>query len=303
MESRKFTSIVKPLSALIPVEFTYQYNKEEKLTKSFYSFNNGFSFCTHDMLSGVQDIVLSKKNLLALTNKLSLYNIFDEDSKKINIGTIAGSVFLKSNGKYITSLREELYLGGKGEKLPVTISPVEGNPNEVELIINKSHKVTIDEEYPYTARLYSDYLRESKQYRQRFEIEFAHNKLTIKTKTKEGWRYLSYGVDNAIRAVGLHLNEIKVNPYVFDIEDITNPEMLYDFNAKNSEVKYFNELTTSNDLRTLKVKNELISNTHLLISCPTSVAGLSAKVPINIALTKTNFSSTGSYLTKPQNEH
>lgn len=299
MESPTFTSIVRPLSALIPVEFTYSYNKEEKLTKDFYLFDNGLSYCTHAILSGLQDIALSKKNLLALTNKLSLYDVFETDSTQIKLGTIAGSVYLKSQGAYVTSLREQIYLGGKGEYLPVTISPIQGQSNLVELIINKNYKVTIDEEYPYTARLYSDYLRESKLYRQRFEIDYADDKISIRTKTKEGWRFLSYGVDNVLRAVGLHLNEVKINPYVFDVEPITNTSIFYDFNAKNSEVEYFNELTTTNDLRTLNIKEESISNTHLLVSCSTSVIGLSSKVPINISLTKTNFSSTGSYLTKP----
>jgi hypothetical protein len=299
MESPNFISIVRPLSALIPIEFTYSYNKEEKLTKDFYLFNNGLSYCTHAILSGLQDISLSKKNLLALTNKLSLYDVFDTDSTQIKLGTIAGSIYIKSQGTYVTFLREQIYLGGKGERLPVTISPVEGQSNLVELIINKTYKITIDEEYPYTARLYSDYLRESKLYRQRFEIDYADDKISIRTKTKEGWRFLSYGVDNVIRAIGLHLNEVKINPYVFDVEPITNSSILYDFNAKNSEVEYFNELTTANNLRTLNIKEESISNTHLLVSCSTSVIGLSSKVPINISLTKTNFSSTGSYLTKP----
>ena len=300
MESPTYTSTVLPLSALVPVEFTYSYNKEEKLTKDFYLFNNGLSYCTHAILSGLQDIVLSKKNLLALTNKLSLYDVFETDSTQLNLGAISGSVYLKSGDKYVTFLKEQLYLGGIGSPVPLTISPIEGQPNLVELIINKTHKVTMDEEYPYTARLYSDYLRESKLYRQRFEIDFADNKILIRTKTKEGWRFLSYGVDDVIRGVGLHLNEKKVNPYIFDIEPITNPDMLYDFNAKNSEVEYFNELTTANNLRTLNIKEESISNTHLLVSCSTALIGASSKVPINIALTKTNFSSTGSYLTKPR---
>lgn len=300
MESPTYTSTVLSLSALIPVEFTYLYNKEEKLTKNFYLFNNGLSYCTHAILSGLQDIALSKKSLLALTNNISLYDVFDTDSTQINLGTIAGSVYLKSDSKYVTFLKEQLYLGGIGAPLPVTISPIEGQNKLVELIINKTHKVTIDEEYPYTARLYSDYLRESKLYRQRFEIDFADGKISIRTKTKEGWRFLSYGVDNILRAVGLHLNEVKINPYVFDVEPITKSDMQYDFNAKNSEVEYFNELTTTNNLHTLNIKEESISNTHLLVSCSTSIIGTSSKVPINISLTKTNFSSTGSYLTKPR---
>lgn len=300
MASPTYASTIRPLSALIPVEFTYAYNKEEALTKNFYLFNNGLSYCTHAILSGVQDITLSKKNLLALTSKLSLYDVFDTDSTSIDLGTIAGSIYLKSSNKYVTSLREQMYLGGIGSPLPITISPVRGESNLVELIINKDYKVTIDETYPYTARLYSDYLRESSLYRQRFEIDFADNKITIKTKTKEGWRYLSYGADNTLRAIGLHLNEVKVNPYVFEVEPITNSEIFYGFNAKNSEVEYFNELTTSNNARTLNIKEESISDTHLLISCATSTIGSSSKVPINIALTKTNFSSKGSYLTKSQ---
>jgi hypothetical protein len=117
--------------------------------------------------------------------------------------------------------------------------------------------------------------------------------------TKDGWRFLGYGADQTIRATGVTLNEVIVSPYIFDMEFVSNETLLYNINAKTSEVKYFNELVTFLNRNTVTIKKEEISDTHLLISCPTSLLGSTEqRIPINVSLTKTNFAATGTYLTK-----
>jgi hypothetical protein len=64
------------------------------------------------------------------------------------------------------------------------------------------------------------------------------------------------------------------------------------------EVKYYNDIETFQNRLTLDVKEKNISDTNLLISCATSDMTKEDKTPINIALLKTNFTSTGTYAPK-----
>lgn len=286
------------LSALSPIKFTYKFDNEEKLTNSLTSLKNGLSFYSHEALAKVQDVVLSNHNLLVLTDKMPVRNVFDNEIVDINIGIIAGSLYLKSpiNNKYVTYTKNNLYVGGTGKPLLFTVVPIEGNI--VELIVNQTKKIIIDDSYPYTAKISSDVLTSDKIYRQRFEMELKDGKCLFKTYTNEGYRFLSYGADNVIRAIGLSLNEFVVNPYLFDVEFLTNGKIQVGFDPKTTEIKYHNEFGSFSNQKTVSIKTEEESDTHLLISCATSVIAKSNEVPVNIALTKTNFSSSGSYSTK-----
>jgi hypothetical protein len=134
-----FTFVNESLSSLSPIKFTYKFNKEEPVAGNFRSFANGFSYYTHNALSEVQDVVFSKKNFIALTSKKSLYDVFDPDSEYLNLGTIAGSIFLKTRkGQYVTFLKDVVYVGGSNP-LFITVSPLETSKNIVELIVDKDH--------------------------------------------------------------------------------------------------------------------------------------------------------------------
>lgn len=295
-----FSASTQSLSALTPVKFTYKFNKEENLSGVLNSFRNGFEYYKHDAFENFHDAALSKKSCLILTNNKPLKDVFDSDSKQIDIGTIAGCLFLKTpNKKYFTVTDNGIYVGGIGEKLFINVVPILGNV--VELKVGKTQHIQIDKEYPYTAKLSEEILDGEDLERQRFELEYRNNLISFKTKTQEGYRYLSYGIDQTVRAVGLMLNETVVNPYLFTPEFVSTNGLYYDFDAKTSEVKYYNELAAFANRYTVNIKQEQESNTNLLISCSTAtiaLSGSSGKVPINIALTKTNFSSSGSYSTK-----
>ena len=292
-----FTLTTHSLSALSPVKFTYKFNKEEKLSGALYSYNNGFGYYKHDAFESFHDAAFSKKNCLILTNNKPLKDVFASDSKQVNIGTVAGCMFLKTaSGKYLTTLSNGIYVGGIGEKLFVNVLPISNNI--VELKISKTKYIQIDKDYPYTAKISEEILDGDDLNRQRFEIDYKDGLVSFKTLTKEGYRYLSYGVDQTVRAVGLMLNETVVNPYLFIPDFISENGIYHDFDAKTSEVKYYNELTAFANRYNLNIKEEQESDTNLLISCTTTDIALSASVPVNIALTKTNFSSSGSYSTK-----
>lgn len=285
------------LSALSPVKFTYKFNKEEKLTGNLVTYNNGCSYYTHGALQSAQDVALSKKNLLVITNNMPLKEIFNTDSSEISIGTIPLTLYLKTPAnQYVKYINKNIYAGGIGDFLQISVVPIANKI--VELVIDKTKKIIIDELYPYTARISEDILTEDKINRQRFEVDYKDNKISFKTKTKEGYRFLSYGADKTIRAVGLMLNETVVNPYLFTAEFVCDSEIFYDFNARTSEVKYFNDLGSFINQKNLNIKEEKESNPHLLISCTTQDISLSGEVPINIALLKSNFSSSGTFSTK-----
>jgi len=287
---------IHSLSALIPVKFTYEFNKEEKLSNSLASYSNGFKYYKHNAFENFQDAVLSKGTCLILTNNKPLKDVFESDSKYLDVGTVAGSMFLKtSTGKYFTTKSDNIYIGGTGSKLFVNVAPIEGNI--VELKPSNTTHIQIDSDYPYNARISTEILDGEDLERQRFQVDYNEGIISFKTKTKEGYRYLSYSTaDQTVRAVGLMLNETVVNPYLFVPEFISPARIYYDFDEETSAVKYYNTPSAVADQFTVNIKQQQENDTNLLISCTTESIAASARVPLNISLTKTNFSSSGSYL-------
>ena len=288
---------IHSLSALFPVNFTYKYNKEEKLSGQLTTHNNGFGYYKHDLFNNFIDASLSKKNFLVLTDVKQLKTIFETDSETLYVGNISGCTFLKAaNGKYLCNLKNNIYAGGIGQKMFINIVPI--TKNIVELRTTKTQKIQIDKEYPYTARLSDEELGGDDIERQRFEIDFKNGLIYFKTKTQEGYRFLSYGVDQVVRAVGLMLNNTAINSYFFVPEFVSDSSILYNFDAKTDEIKYFNELSNTDNRLTVNIKENQETNTNLLVSCSTKDISKLNTVSVNIALTKTNFSSSGSYTPK-----
>lgn len=288
--------VIHSLSALRPVKLVYEFNNQEKLTANLSTYQNGFSYYKHDALENAQDAVFSNKTCVIVTDNIPLKQVFDSDSKLITVGTIAGTFYLKLGDKTLTHSGDQVYVGGTGTPLLISLVPL-GN-NTVELKFGKTHYLQVDSEYPYTLRVTDNILDDNDIKRQRFVYDYKDRKLSFRTLTKEGWRFLSAGVDQTVRAVGLILNETKVNSYFFDPEFISTEAVNYNFDATNTEVKYYNELPSYDNRQTVAVKDAQESNTNLLITCPTSEIAKSTEAKINIALTRSNFSSTGSYVTK-----
>ena len=292
-----FSVSTQSLSALVPVKFTYKYNKEEKLSGTYNLYRNGLGYYQYDVFKGFHDAALSNKNCLILTENKPLKDVFESDSRQIDIGTVAGCLYLKaSTGQYVTTLSDDIFVGGTGENLLINVMPVTNKI--VELKVGKTKYIQVDKEYPYTARLSTEILDGEDLARQQFELEYKDGLISFKTITQEGGRYLSYGADLTVRAVGLMLNETIVNSYVFKTEFVSNNGIYYDFDAKVSEVKYFNEIAATANRNTVNIKEDQESSTNLLITCTTADIAKSNEAVVNIALTKTNFSSSGSYTTK-----
>ena len=282
------------LADLKPVRFVYDYHTKHTLKHQLVSLQGGLTFCKHDALINYKDSALSKKNCLFLTDIKELSGVFTKTSHILTIGEISGSLFLHINGKYVTHLNGGLFLGGIGEKLFINVVPVGRSLSE--LRINKTHYIKIDNYYPYTARITNEAVGSSDDHTRLFKIEYSKGGLiSFKTKTKEGHRFLSFGVDRVIRAVGLELNRTIVNPYHFKAEFKTNPVFEYNTMTESSEIKYFNELNSSKNKNNVNIKLERPKNTNFLISCPSLNVSDSDEVNVNIAMLKTNFTSTGTF--------
>ena len=286
---------IHPLSALNPVKFTYKYNSEEKLAGTANMYQGGFAYNEYELFRNYKDAVMSKQNCLVLSDVKPLSAVFVESPRDLSVGTIAGSMFLKTQqGQYVTTTENQLFVGGSGERLFLRVLP-SGN-DTVELKATDTHYLQIDTSYPYTVRLSEEILGEGDTYRREFKIDYAQGKVSFKNQTAEGFRYLSFsGIDKVVRAVGVELNDTVVNPYRWTAELVSSDSLLYDFNPRQDEVKYYNDLVLAKDRKTLNIKQVKQRDTNYIVTCPTSNIPLSGDVVVNIASAKTNFSSSNTY--------
>lgn len=281
------------LSAITPVKFTYKYNTEEKLTGAYSSLKGGFAYYRHAALVGFKDAALSRKTCLMLTDVKSIKDVLVKTEETFNIGQIAGTLFLKVKSNFITETNNTLYVGGTGKPVLITIVPV--GDNLAELRVNRTKYVQIDQTYPYTARLSEEIVDPSELQFRRYEVEYSKGLISFKVKTPEGYRFLSHGVDNVLRGVGLELNDTIVNSYHFVAEYKTRATMAYNFIPEEKEVKYHNDLLDQQHKTDVKLKEMIDNESNLLISCPTSKLSMSKEVIVNIASLKTDYTPTGTF--------
>ena len=285
------------LSALTPVKFAYRYNSEEVFESDTNLFKSNFSYHKHELLNQFQDAAFSKQNCLVLTDTKKLNSVFKNKITELSIGQVPASIYLKTTtGYFLTETNGLIYVGGTGERLMVTLDPL--GDNIVELNIGSTEKyIKIDESYPYTASIQERVLGDDELYLAQFEVDYKNGFLTLKAETPEGPRFLSYGADRILRAVGLEMNDMIINSYRFIPEFVTSPSIPYNFDPTIKEVKYYNEISSVDGRKNVGIRSSAENNTNLLVSCPTvdlSLESLSS-VSVNIAIAKTNFSSSGTY--------
>lgn len=284
------------LSALQPIKFVYNYNTKEELAGNYQFAYNNWSYYKHEALVGFKDAAFSKNTCLILTDIKSLNNTLATETTEYKVGEISGTIYLKSKGQYVSLLNGNLFLGApcgrQTTKALINIFPV-GN-SFVELKIGKK-TIQIDESYPYTARLMDVALDDDSPYR-KFEMEYDSGLVSFKIKTSDGYRFLSYGADNVIRAVGVELNETTVNNYHFEAEFKTRSNITYGFNPTTDEVSYYNELNSYENKFNVLLKRSVDRPTNLLITCPTNELSKDEQADVNISLLKTNYTSSGGFL-------
>lgn len=293
-----FTVNSYSLSAISPVKFVYRYRTEEKLVGTYTSLGGDFAYYKHDALTNFKDAALSRKTFVALTDIKQIKDIFELSEENLNIGEIAGTLYLLVGDKRITETNDTLYVGGTGRPVLITIVPLSNGL--VELRVDRTKYIEIEQTYPYTAKLTEDIVDATElQYRQ-YEVEYSKGLISFKVKTPEGYRFLSYGVDNVIRAVGVELNETIVNPYHFSADYKTRSTMTYNYTPDEKEVKYYNELNKQEHKTDVEIKQIIDSESNLLITCPThSLSKPNQKdVVINITSLKTDYTPNGTFSPK-----
>lgn len=287
------------LSALSPVKFNYNFSDEQEFKGRHKPVANNFFYYEHDGFKNFKDAAISKKSVLVLTETAPLENIFSSKTFSRGLGTISGSFFIKANGRFLTVKNNLIYrgspCGNSSNPSLITISSLKNNLVEIRI---GSKLVEIDPVYPFTAKLVDTETFGDVQYRQ-FETDFADNKIAFKIKTPIGYRFLAFGIDNTLRAVGVELNDLPINQYHFEVISHTRTSINYGFDVKLSElkeVKYFNSFTDQRYNQTVDIKQVINRDTNYLISCPTLDISINSNPSANIANLKTNYSSTGAFL-------
>jgi hypothetical protein len=290
------------LSALAPIKLTYSFNSAESLQSKLHSNSSNLRFRTHELLDDNEDIAISKHNMLSLTNIKDVKSIFENKPTTIGIDVISGSFqltlqnssFLEERERIIKTANDKFYMGGKGEVAVFHLLHLDtGGCN---LKINNKY-VQVEEEYPYALVSSEEPLLDENASRQRFFIEYRNKLMTIKTQTKEGMRYLSCGSDRVLRFVGVELNQTKINNYYMLPTFISSSSLYYGFDSTAKEIRYFNEVSETDNQKTVNIKRQIPTNTNLLVSCPSVQLAESSEVGVNISLLKTNFSTTGVFNT------
>ena len=287
------------LSALSPIKLAYNYNSLEKLKADYRVVSNGSRYYKQELLNQCADGAFSQHNALILTDVKKLKNLFEKTIEEQNIKNFGACFYLSvtdtdylAGEVVVTNTNSGFYVGGTGNKSLFNVLPL--GSGIVELKYN-GFQIAVNENYPYDLELLPEPLQEN-IYRQQFEIEIYKNKIAFKANTIEGVRYLSYGLDRKLRFVGVQLNETIVNEYLFTPIFVTSSTIEYDFDPSTKEVRYFNQIETTNSDRTLEIKEQTDVDTSLLVSCALKdVTSDKEEVPVNIAITKTNFTTTGTF--------
>ena len=201
---------------------------------------------------------------------------------------LVGDVVFKWSGK-------QIYVGGKGEDVIFNVVPM-SKGNTVQLRHNQ-YRVTVEKDYPYSLYLSVEPVPSNEKNRELFVIDYINGEITLRSETKEGFRFVSYGEDRVVRCVGLEINDIKINDYHFTPEFNTASILPHGFIPTNNEVKYFTEIDSPKQNKTLDIKFKKELETNLLIDCPLQLLTNESltSVPINIAVIKTNFTPTGTF--------
>lgn len=296
-----FTANTLSLSSIKPVKLVYNFNALEQLNSSFKTNSSNLSFITHDALKNSKDVALSKHTALTLTDSKDLKTVFTQTSSNVDVNRLASSFYLEASTEFLSKEEStvkvyngKFYLGGKGETAVFYVILIE--PGVVELRVGDLY-VQASEEYPFTLTTSTEPLLDEEVSRQRFFMFYTDKSIAFQTKTKHGLRYLASGTDRTLRFVGANLNETKVNNYMLKPTFITPSFVSHDFDPSAKEVKYYNELSETDNQKTTNIKKQTQLNTNLLVSCPSTHLAEKSEVGVNISLTKTNFSTLGTFNT------
>ena len=286
--------VYKSLSSLAPIELKYEYNRDESLQGNIVTYQDGFSFYELEGLKNFQDVTINRDSVLVLTSAVSLSTVF-APAQDIKLGKLPGTFQLQPRNSTIYYIKynveKNTFVKTLTSASTFYIQPL-NDSNEVELFVDSKY-VQVRANYPYEVYLSERSLDPEEIFRQRFEIVYDNNLISIKTKTDQGYRYLAFNKDNILRAVGLVLNETIVNDYVFKCLSISDPSLNRGFTTNNDWVTYYFDTENKGDNKTLRVNKNVSTPTNLLIDFPLEKAAETGVANINIANLKTSLTPAG----------
>jgi hypothetical protein len=292
--------VYKSLSALSPIELKYDYYREEELQSSLQTYADGRSFYKVDGLTNYQDLAINRESCFVLTTAVNLSSIFTS-TKDVTLGELPASIALMPrtigpaiNNNYFLEYDE----GENNFTLALTsncilfVKPIE-NTGQVELKLNGKF-LQVQKEYPYEVNANTRSLDPEDINRQRFEVVYQNGLITFKTLTDVGYRFLSLGNDQILRATGLILNNSIINDYVFKCIPITDDVLARGFISANTWTTYYFDIESSVNNKNVKINKDITpTETNLLIDFPTEKAAETGVAHINAANLKTAVTPSG----------
>lgn len=286
--------LYKSLSALQPIELKYTFKRDEKLISESKTYENGLSVNTLNCLKNYQDTTINKNSCFILTSAINLQDVIDFNDTAVT-GSIPANIKLGitgSSGQYVYYDVTTNTFSKKNEFATFTVSPIIGT-GEVE-ILTEGRWLQVSESYPFTVTASKISLLPQDIHRQRFIVYFSNNKITFKTKTNVGYRYLTSSIsDGKLRAVGTIMGDNPINNYVFTAEEVSRTVLERGLKTNNEWVTYFYDFDTKLYNSNLKINKALPVTTNLLLDYPFEKAIKTGIANINIANLKTNITPQG----------
>jgi hypothetical protein len=286
--------VYKTLSSLSPVELKYEYNRDENLQGSTVTYQDGFSFYELEGLKNFQDVSINRDSVLMLTSAVNLSTVF-VPTEEVKLGKLPGTFQLQPRNSTIYYVKynteKSTFVKTLTSASTFYIQPLE-NSNEVELLVEGKY-VQVRANYPYEVYLSERSLDPEEIFRQRFEVVYDNEQISIKTKTNSGYRYLAFNKDNVLRAVGLILNETVVNDYIFKCLSISDPNLARGFTPDNKWVSYYFNTEEKKENKTLTINKNISTPVNLLIDLTLEKAAETGIANINIANLKTTLTPAG----------
>ena len=290
---------INSLSGVISPELNYDYNFTEQLEGNSIFFSNHFAYNKYEIFKNLQDAVISKNNIAFLTDFVELSSVLKERQTTLNVSSMPSLLFLKQqNGSLYVNLQGNNLVGKSGSKTPLFFVLV--GDNRVEIRTSIEDRLEVSKSYPYKVYTAKKATSEEQLERQRFDIDMSGTKLTLRTNTIEGPRYLAFDCTATMRATGLILNNASTNNYLFEAEPISRAELVKGTQFEMEFVKYFNKFESAGNKKNVYIEESDRTNTHWLVTTTLKqLADNPESVNVNIMPLKTNFAPDGTFLTKP----
>jgi len=282
------------LSSLQPVEVQYNFYKNENFQFQKTTFLNGLNYFYSESLKNFQDITVNKDTCFVLTSSIDLNKTFQGTTEYI-LGNLPGS-FVFQPRKSLTFYAwkdpvSNIITLRQNTGSVFYINPIAGT-RQVEILVNGNY-LQVEEQYPYKVTTSNIELSEQYKYRQRFDCVYQNQTITFKTLTNSGYRFLSFGGDNILRATGIILNNAIINDYLFSCTPITPDRINAGFNPQNSIGTYFSDFKNEIYNTTTKINKTIPIKTNFLISFLTKRNSKTPTINVNIANLKTTLTPTG----------